>query len=63
MQIYANFQNSSRTEWETTDDPIAFCHSVRQTPPFHKDKAILNVIDTAIFDFLIGCWFISNNDT
>ncbi|ESO10410.1 hypothetical protein HELRODRAFT_116969 [Helobdella robusta] len=49
-----SYSKYNRSEWETTDDPEGYCEGVRLKPPFDQDRAILNVIDSAIFDFLIG---------
>ncbi|XP_038633872.1 pseudokinase FAM20A [Scyliorhinus canicula] len=42
---------ANKEEWETNPN---YCEKVKHTPPYNKGSRLLNVIDMAIFDFLIG---------
>ncbi|XP_072270117.1 pseudokinase FAM20A [Pyxicephalus adspersus] len=42
---------TGKEEWEIN---LAYCDSIKQLPPYNNPQRLLNVIDMAIFDFLIG---------
>lgn len=45
-----------RADWETVEDGLGYCEEVREEMPYMGDTSILNLIDTAVFDFLMGGW-------
>lgn len=40
--------------WEITEKAEGYCDTVRKSPPFDSERALLNLIDLHIFDFLQG---------
>lgn len=41
--------------WQTNP---AWCHTVRHTPPFDSGRRLLDVMDLAVLDFLIGMFIV-----
>ena len=46
------YKPDKTARWETDED---FCNTyVKKTEPYNKGQRLLDIIDTSIFDFLIG---------
>jgi Golgi casein kinase, C-terminal, Fam20 len=41
-------------EWEKEETSEGYCDELRKSPPYDSEKAIVNVVDLHIFDFLQG---------
>ena len=46
-----SYEAGRKAEWETN---ATYCDGVRATRPFNEGRALLDVMDMAIFDFLMG---------
>ncbi|XP_040190580.1 pseudokinase FAM20A [Rana temporaria] len=42
---------TGKEEWEVN---AAYCNSIKELPPYSNPQRLLNIIDMAVFDFLIG---------
>lgn len=42
---------TGKEEWEVN---TAYCNSIQELPPYSNPQRLLNIIDMAVFDFLIG---------
>ncbi|XP_035685479.1 glycosaminoglycan xylosylkinase-like [Branchiostoma floridae] len=45
------YRNDKQARWEYDD---TYCNSVKQTPPYSSGPRLLDILDAAIFDYLIG---------
>jgi Golgi casein kinase, C-terminal, Fam20 len=41
-------------KWEITEKAEGYCDTVRRSPPFDSERALVNLIDLHIFDFIQG---------
>lgn len=46
-----SYNKRKRVQWETEDD---YCTMIRQMEPYDQGRRLLDVIDMAVFDFLMG---------
>ncbi|XP_071821250.1 glycosaminoglycan xylosylkinase-like isoform X2 [Apostichopus japonicus] len=45
------YRSSKKARWEEDD---AYCDEVKKTHPIERQRLLLDIIDTAVFDYLIG---------
>lgn len=46
-----SYNKRRKAAWETDDN---YCNNVKKTPPYDRGRRLYDLMDIAIFDFLIG---------